>query len=204
MRRQRLILFLKAPRPGAVKTRLAQSIGAEEACAIYRRLVELLLGEMAPLQDVELRFTPDDAAEEIRSWLGAHWLMAPQGSGDLGCRLAAASAAAFRDGARRVAMIGSDCPEVMRTDITAAWTGLLTHDVVLGPAQDGGYWLIGLRAPQPGLFAGLPWSTPAVLEETLARCRDARLSVGRLRELADIDTEADWRRFLASPGRHCR
>jgi len=201
MRVERLIVFLKAPRPGAVKTRLAASLGTEGACAVYRRLVERLLWEMAPLPEVELRFTPDDAAAEIRSWIGEHWVLAPQGSGDLGERLAAAAATAFRGGAKRVALIGSDCPEVMRADITAAWTGLLAHEVVLGPAQDGGYWLIGLRAPQPGLFAGMPWSTPAVLEETLARCREARLSVGRLRELADIDTEADWQRFLQSPGR---
>src|SRR6266536_2120993 len=73
MRRERLILFVRAPRPGAVKTRLAEALGTEQACAVYRHLVELLLREIAPLAEVELRFTPDDARAEVESWAAAHW-----------------------------------------------------------------------------------------------------------------------------------
>ena len=193
MQSRRLILFVKAPRAGAVKTRLAQALGAEKACAVYRRLAETLLREIAPLDEVELRFTPDDARPEIEPWARKGWVMTPQGTGDLGCRLAAAFAAAFRGGARRVVILGSDSPEVRLGDIETAWMMLLSQDVVLGPAMDGGYWLIGLRAPHPRLFEGVPWSTGAVLRETLARCRQARLRVALLRQVADIDTAADWR-----------
>jgi hypothetical protein len=194
---QRLILFLKAPRPGAVKTRLAATLGAAEACAAYRRMVETLLRQLAELQNVELCFTPDDAGPEIEPWAKPTWRLMAQGSGDLGCRLDRTFRRAFDEGAERIVIIGSDCPEVGTSDIQAAWMALSSQDVVLGPATDGGYWLIGLRAPRPEVFADMQWSTNAVLRETLDRCRAAGLTTHLLRELTDVDTEADWRRFVA-------
>jgi len=197
MNEHRLIVFLKAPRPGAVKTRLAATLGAVDACAAYRHLVETLLGQLEALENVELCFAPDDAGAEITGWAKPAWRLTAQGSGDLGCRLDHAFRRAFDEGDRRVVIIGSDCPEVAASDIQAAWTALATRDVVLGPATDGGYWLIGLRAPQPKLFADVPWSTEAVLLVTLARCQAAGLTTHLLREMTDVDTKADWRRFLA-------
>ena len=193
---ERLILCLKAPRPGFVKTRLAAALGAEAACAAYRQLVETLLPRLAGIADVELRFSPDDARPDIAPWLRRGWTAAPQGSGDLGARLARATREAFAAGARRVAVIGSDCPRVTAEDIKSAWAALAQHDVVLGPAMDGGYWLVALRAPEPRLFADITWSTGAVLEQTLAQARAAGLSVKLLRELSDVDTPKDWERFL--------
>jgi rSAM/selenodomain-associated transferase 1 len=158
-----------------------------------------LLIQLQSLKNVELCFSPDDAAREIQPWLSAARTSAPQGEGDLGERLCRAFGRAFRSQARRVVIIGSDCPEVTEADIRAAWDGLRAHDVVLGPARDGGYWLIGLRSLQPALFRGIPWSTADVLAATQERARVAGLRVQLLRELSDIDTVEDWRRFAGRP-----
>jgi rSAM/selenodomain-associated transferase 1 len=193
---QQLIVFVKAPRPGLVKTRLADALGPARACVIYRQLLERLLECLRSLGPVELRFTPDDAFEEIQPWLAPQWRAASQDAGNLGERIERAFADAFSADAKRVAVIGSDCPDVSAQDIETAWAALRTFDVVLGPATDGGYWLIGLRGPQSLLFRNMPWSSAAVLQETLSRARTAGLRVHLLRELSDVDTVEGWKNFL--------
>jgi len=193
---RQLIVLLKAPRPGAVKTRLAQTLGAEAACAAYRQLVGRLLEQIDGIGGVQLRFAPDDAEDEIRPYLRPGWSTAAQGGGDLGERLARTFQDAFAAGARRVVVIGADCPEVASQDIEAAWGALARCDLVLGPAADGGYWLMGLRVMKRRLFEGIAWSTPGVLEQTLDRARAAGLTFELLRELHVVDTAADWQRFL--------
>ncbi len=194
---EQLIVCVKAPRPGAVKTRLAVSIGDKAACDAYRKMAGQLFSRLSALSNVELRFTPDDAASEIKPWLKTTWEMRPQGQGNLGQRIQAAFAEAFSRGAQRVAIVGSDCPSVTARDIEAAWIALKTTEVVIGPARDGGYWLIALSRPQPALFDGIAWSRDTVLRETLERAEIAGLQVKLLRELSDVDTEADWHDFLA-------
>jgi len=191
-----LIIFVKAPRRGSVKTRLARAIGAEAACEAYQKMVEELVERLATIPTVELRFTPEDAVTEIRQWRRDNWHSRPQGEGDLGQRLERAFADAFANGAQYVAVIGSDCPMITPDDIRSAWTVLETNDVVLGPAQDGGYWLIGLGEPRPALFQSIDWSTDKVLKQTLRRVRARNLKVELLRELRDVDTESDWLDFL--------
>jgi rSAM/selenodomain-associated transferase 1 len=194
--KEQLIVFVKAPRPGTVKTRIARTAGAARACGIYRQLVEAVLGNLASLRCVELRFSPDDALEEIKSWQRGDWDAVPQGSGDLGARLVRTFEIAFANGAERVAIVGSDCPEVQKADVQVAWKELKSHDVVLGPAVDGGYWLIGLRAPQPELFRDIAWSSDQVLAKTLTRAKSLGLRIQLLRILSDIDTEADWNAYV--------
>jgi rSAM/selenodomain-associated transferase 1 len=196
-----LIVFVKAPRPGTVKTRLARAIGAFEAAAAYRRLVETLLDELRGLRELEMCFSPDDAAGEVRQWLKPGWSSHPQGDGDLGERLHSAFQRAFQTRAKRVVIIGSDCPAISVEDIREAWYGLRSHDVVLGPATDGGYWMIGLRQLQPDLFRAVRWSTGSVFPETIRRAQHAGLSVHLLRELADVDTDREWSAFLAAQNR---
>ncbi len=196
----RLIVFVKAPRPGFVKTRIAQALGAETAAAVYRALATRVLANLAGLERVELRFAPDDALTEINPWLRPGWSARPQGAGDLGARLHRAFVEAFATGARHVVVIGSDCPDVQPEDIQRAWHSLATADLALGPARDGGYWLIGLTQAQPRLFAEMPWSTAEVLPQTLGRADALGLRVARLRELADVDSAADGQRFLARTG----
>jgi uncharacterized protein len=195
MPRELLIIFVKAPRPGHVKTRLAETIGAQAACDAYLDFVATVVGNLGALQNVQLRFSPDDALSEIRQWLRPGWTAAPQGDGDLKQRLTSAFREAFSAGVERVAIIGSDCPDITRDDIESAWSALGDHDVVLGQAEDGGYWLIGLRGEQPSLFQNIAWSTNVVLEETLARAKTANLKTKLLRQLSDIDTAEDLRRF---------
>ena len=193
---EQLVIFVKAPRPGTVKTRLAETLGAVAACDAYRQLVDRLLAQLSSLRQVELRFTPHDADAEVKHWLRASWTARPQGTGDLGARLPAAFAENFASGASRVVIIGSDYAAVTPADVQEAWGALELHDVVLGPARDGGYWLIGLRSPQPALFHDIAWSTSSVLAQTLARAQAAGLRVQRLRELTDVDTAEDWQGFL--------
>ena len=197
-RAEKLLVFVKAPRPGAVKTRLAQTIGAVPACAAYRKIVATLLNHLRTLEAVELCFTPDDAMAEIQPWLKKGWQAAPQGDGDLGLRLNSAFERAFAAGAQRVLVIGSDCPMVTARLLREAWAELRSHDVVLGPASDGGYWVIGLRQAHSEIFHDIPWSTENVFGESLKRIHRAGLSIQVLRELSDVDTEADWRSFLGA------
>ena len=197
MNNAKLIVFLKAPRLGTVKTRLAAEIGPQSALEAYLALAKRLIGNLSRLANVELRFTPDDAEPEFQAWLRPGWQCRPQGPGTLGEKLAFVLDEAFALGAWRVVIIGSDCPYLDANDIQLAWTALKYHDLVLGPATDGGYWLIGLRRPCSQLFARIPWSTGAVLRTTLRRARMADLKVKLLRRLSDVDTAADWRQFLA-------
>lgn len=191
---ERLIVMLKAPRPGTVKTRLGMAPAV--AAAAYRRLAEAVFAQVGACPGVELRFTPADAEPEIRPWIKAGWRAEPQCEGDLGERLSDAFASHFGSGAERVVIIGADCPYVTTEDIQTAWRHLRSCDVVLGPAEDGGYWLIGLRQPRPELFDGIPWSSERVLSETLARAKALGLTTHLLRTLGDVDTREDWERFI--------
>lgn len=194
--RERLIIFVKAPRPGLVKTRLG--LGPDGQCAAYRQLVELILEEMRGFVGVEVRFAPADAEHEIRIWVRRGWAALPQAEGDLGARMQGAFAQAFAAGGERVVIIGSDCPFMTAADIRAAWETLKGSDLVLGPAEDGGYWLIGLRKNQPELFRDMAWSSPKVFSETMARAKTLGLKTSLLRTLNDVDTQEDWERFISA------
>ena len=198
--REQLIVFVKAPRPGTVKTRVARTAGAERACAIYREMVATVLHKFASIRSVQLRFAPDDAAEEIKPWLREGWVAVPQGQGELGERLQRAFVESFAVGVERVVIVGSDCPEVKSGDIRTAWKELKSNDLVIGPAVDGGYWLIGLRALHPELFRAIAWSSDQVLAQTLAQAESIGLRAQLLRILSDIDTEEDWNAYVSERG----
>ena len=189
-----LLVFLKAPREGQVKTRLAAAVGEAAAAGLYRALAEQVLRATAPEGHYQrvVCFDPPDARAEIGAWLGAETL-APQAEGDLGARLAAAFSGAFARGASRVAVIGTDAPALSQGRVVQALRGLDDHDVVLGPARDGGYYLLALDRPRPELFQAVPWSTAGVLEVTLARAATLGLSVMLLAAEADVDTLDDVR-----------
>jgi rSAM/selenodomain-associated transferase 1 len=195
---QKLVDMVKAPREGTVKTRLARSLGPASACQAYRELVDCLMSSLAGLSTVELRYTPDDAVNEMAPWLAKGWSALPQGEGDLGRRLHSAVLQSFADGPARLVIVGSDCPWVTPEDIYEAWNELTDHDLVLGPARDGGYWLIGLNQPQPALFDDITWSSKLVFQQTVDRARGLGLKVHCLRALSDVDEEADWKVFKKS------
>jgi rSAM/selenodomain-associated transferase 1 len=190
-----LVVFVKLPVPGSVKTRLATAIGPEAAARLYRTLAERVLEATAPRAGEYERlvfFDPPEALEEMRAWLPGVRLLA-QARGDLGVRMKDALARAFARGAERVVLVGSDVLGVSREIVTEALAALDTADVVIGPAEDGGYYLIALREPRPELFAGIAWSTPSVGDETRARAASAGLSVQELPRLRDVDTIDDLR-----------
>jgi rSAM/selenodomain-associated transferase 1 len=184
-------LFVKSPRRGEVKTRLARDIGAARATVIYRTLVEHQAAEIPIDWRVAVYFAPWNAAEDMKIWLAPHLqngtCFVPQCDGDLGRRLLAAVRREFDNDSERVYLIGGDCPALSRDYFHQADKALSDNDIVLGPAQDGGYVLLAIKDCHEILFRDIDWSTSAVLQQTLAAARRQALSVCLLRPLVDID-----------------
>jgi rSAM/selenodomain-associated transferase 1 len=192
--RRAILVFLKYPEPGRVKTRLAATVGPNRAAEIYRQLVSEVFARVSGDAEVFACFDPVERRAECEEWLAgraAHFL--PQATGDLGMRLVEAFAEAFARGFSDVAAIGTDCPEIDASLFTQAWNALETHEVVLGPSGDGGYYLVALRESAPPLFSGIAWSSAQVLSQTLDRAAAANLRVHLLPKRHDVDTEEDWR-----------
>lgn len=195
MSRERLILFTRFPVSGSAKTRLIPCLGTEGAAQLQREMTEHVLARVWPLAPqcavtLEVRFTGGSVAE-MRRWLGRGLRFVPQGDGDLGARMQRASTEAFDAGARAVVIIGADCPEVDATRVQSAFQRLRTHRLVLGPARDGGYYLVGLKAATPALFADIPWGTSQVLATSVERARTLGFEPFLLSVAADVDEPAD-------------
>ncbi|MCC5996153.1 MAG: TIGR04282 family arsenosugar biosynthesis glycosyltransferase [Oceanicaulis sp.] len=190
-----LVIFAKAPVIGGAKTRLARGVGKVSAWRIYRAMTAKVLRRLKDDRwTLRLAISPDSAL--TRRFPGA-WppdvARMAQGSGDLGARQARAFA-----GRGPVCVIGSDAPDVTRADIAAAFAHLKRHDAVIGPAEDGGYWLLALNGPAPrGLFDGVRWSHDATRADLEARLTAHGFRIARLRALRDVDEADDLRR----PGR---
>ena len=199
---KRLILFTRCPVPGEVKTRLIPALGAEGAAALHRRLVLRTLRAAIEscrtvAANLELHFA-GGTETAMSHWLGAPARFVSQGPGDLGARMARAFDEAFRVGSTATIIIGSDCPELSADVITRAFSRLSEVPVVLGPALDGGYYLIGLSRPMPELFRDIPWGTDRVLADSLAVLHGRGCQAALLDPLGDIDRPEDipaWRRI---------
>lgn len=187
-----LLVFAKAPRPGTVKTRLAAGVGEASATEIYRRMGRRIVDALrhGPWRTV-VAYAPADARAEVADWLGSGGLefRAQEGRG-LGARMSEAFRWAFRE-ADRVCVVGTDAPDVDEALVRRAFHLLDDHDLALGPARDGGYYLLAMRQYVPGLFRDMPWSTSRVLAITRERAAQAGLSVAHLPELVDVDTVDD-------------
>jgi uncharacterized protein len=197
-----LIIFVKAPRLGKVKTRLGPELDPQPVLALYKAMVEDLLDrfDSADGPDLVLCYDPPEAERLIADWLGRDRRYCPQSPGDLGARLRDAFARAFAIGYRRVLIAGSDIPTLEPATIAEALRGLCDHDLVISPAPDGGYSLVGLNRQQPDLFRNIPWSTPGVFEATLASARRLGLSTRILPSLRDVDTFTDLERLWSEEG----
>lgn len=187
-----LAVFLKAPRHGTVKTRLAAEIGARHALRLYRLMAARTLAAAREAGlEASVWFTPADAGAEMRHWLGEDCVLRPQASGDLGARLAAAAQSV--EPGRGWIVVGGDCPALGAALLREAGAIVSGGELVLGPTLDGGYYLLGGRVPLPDLFTGMPWSTSRVLEETRARLARLGLAWQELPVLRDVDTADDAR-----------
>ncbi len=195
---RKLLIFLKYPTPGQVKTRLAAVLGDQMACDVYRACAEITLERLASLRrESVVCVEPADALARVRTWLGPGWALRPQQGATLGDRLIEATAYAFAEGARRVVVVGTDSPWLAAPDVASAFEALERAGLVIGPTEDGGYYLIGLSRPARGVFADITWSTPSVYAQTLARACALKLSVERLPLGYDVDRLEDLRRWLA-------
>lgn len=215
-----VIIFLKYPEPGKVKTRLAKDIGNEKACAIYKLLTENVIKNVfiknPSTYDVHFFFTPADKENEIKAWLkpildneqGFHMQYSPQEGNTLGERMSNAfQQTLHRKDCKRCIIIGTDCPEIDATLIEYAFGVLKEKDIVIGPCEDGGYYLLGMSRPVPvsfkqgfvpDLFIDIDWSTDRVFKQTMEKVRKNNVSCSILKILADIDTQEDLHHYTST------
>lgn len=193
---RQLGIFAKYWQPGTVKTRLAATIGAARASRIYRAFLDVLLRRLEGLADrYVLAVTPADRRAEFVSLAAGIWNIEPQSPGDLGARIEHYFHRALAAGASRAVLLGSDSPTLPMEHVQQAWRALAQYRVVLGPARDGGYYLVGIRGRVPPMFDNMAWGTSSVWEETTHRLRRAGIPYAVLPEWYDVDTGDDLRRL---------
>lgn len=189
---EHLIIFVKNPIPGSVKTRIAQSVGNDKAVTVYRHLLQHTqqLTRMAPWHRTVYYgdfINPNDG------WNGYEKYQ--QTGDDLGQRMYQAFQERFRAGATRVVIIGSDCLEITINHLKDAFKALHTHEVVIGPATDGGYYLLGMSRLLPFVFENKPWSQPELFAKTITDLEEQTISYFLLEQLSDIDEWIDYERY---------
>jgi len=196
-----ILIFTRYPAPGRVKTRLITALGAEGATRLHRRMTESVVeavrrvekpAESSRIEGVKITVCyTGSSRKEVRAWLGKDLSYSRQSSGDLGARMKGSIKEAFEAGARAVLLMGTDIPEITPEILLRAMDGLRDRDIVLGPSTDGGYYLIGLKAPHPAVFEAMDWGTERVYGQTartIARCGLTMLELPRLK---DVDRPAD-------------
>lgn len=202
--KQHLIIFTRYPEPGKTKTRLIPALGTLGAANLQREMTEYTIFQVQELQkvidiSVQMRFAGGNL-QLMQDWLGLGLVYQSQGEGDLGSRMARSLFESFQSGAEKVIIIGTDCPGVNTQILATAFDKLHDFDVVLGPAIDGGYYLIGLRQTIPELFVNIEWGTAQVFQKTVDIAQKLNLSQVNLPPLADIDRPEDlpiWEQAIA-------
>jgi hypothetical protein len=194
-----VMVFVKRPVPGEVKTRLSIELGTEEAADLYRCFVEDALAIVDGIGvPVIVCVHPPGSMDDIAAWLGKDRVYRPQQGDDLGARMADAFRTAFDEGYERVVLVGSDSPDLEQALVREAFDALDGYDSVIGPAQDGGYYLIGFshKGFTADVFVDIPWSTFEVLGCTLDALAQARRTLHFLPPWGDVDTIADVRALV--------
>ena len=187
-----LLLMVKNPIAGKTKTRLAAEVGNDRALEIYARLTAHTRSQASALRGVTRYLYYSEFVDSADDWPATDYIKLVQVGAGLGERMSAAFQRAFDRGHDRVVIIGSDCPGLTTEILQASFAALSDNDLVIGPATDGGYYLLGLRHPQPRLFTDMAWSTDQVAGETLRRAQVQALRVSELPILSDVDRLADW------------
>lgn len=195
-----ILLFVKAPFRGQVKTRLAAALGQDTALELYRNFVLDILASIEE-SGVPCRvcYHPPDSGETVKNWLGGHLRYMPQKGTDVGERMEQAFRRAFSEGASRAVLIGSDIPDLPPALLRDAVGRLDRTGAVIGPAKDGGYYLIGFRNDTffPGIFRGMEWSTDTVLSKTLRILEQEQREVSVLPSWQDVDTIDDLKDLMS-------
>lgn len=191
----KLLIFTRYPEPGSVKTRLIPTLGSEGASKLHSMMAKHTIKQLESLSALtEVCFT-GPGIKEMQAWLGKTLSYYPQGDGNLGEKLQRAFARAFGQGEDKVVVVGTDCPDLTTAHIHRAFELLDESDLVLGPAEDGGYYLLGLNRLENNLFASIPWGTAEVLQVTLYKARLLGLKTILLEQLSDVDRPGDLRRL---------
>lgn len=189
-----LLIFIKAPIPGQVKTRLAQTVGQEAATALYQCFTQDILSAVQALAvDQIVFYAPATATDGVKTWLGPDYTYHPQQGQDLGARMAHAFGYCFQLGYRRVLIIGSDSPDLPPDYLAQGLTALSRQQVVVGASADGGYYTLGFTAENftPEVFTGIAWSTSTVYQQTKRTLQAQQRPIHELRSWYDVDTQTD-------------
>jgi len=193
---RQLGLFAKYWQPGAVKTRLATTIGHREASRLYRAFLLCSLRRFATIADRRvLAFTPVERRADFESLAGGAWAAEAQAAGDLGHRMQHYFTRALASDMERVVLIGSDSPTLPLEYVTRAFDLLIDHPVVLGPSGDGGYYLVGASGNVPPIFSGIRWSSPQVWDQTVALLECAGRPFAVLPPWYDVDDADSLKRL---------
>jgi rSAM/selenodomain-associated transferase 1 len=186
-------VVIKFPVPGMVKTRLAKDIGEAAATEICKQLAEgVLRRTRSETREYEriIFYSPPHMRDRFEEWIPGEQYR-PQRGGDVGEVMSNAFSEMFEDGSAKAVLTGTDIPGLHRGIIGRAFFELDRCEVVIGPAEDGGYYLIGMKLPRPELFAGISWGTAKVLRETLSRIKELKLTLSILAPLSDVDSVED-------------
>lgn len=188
-----LLIFVKNPVKGNVKTRLAADVGDEKALAIYRKLLGYTREVVRPLAvDKQVWYSREVAEND--EWSPQAFAKRKQQGAGLGERMQYAFRQAFAEGYQRVVIIGSDCGELTTSLLERTYVALEETDIIIGPAEDGGYYLLGMNHYIPELFQQKAWSTSSVLDQTIDDCQKLRKAFQLMPLLNDVDTATDWDR----------
>lgn len=185
-----LLIFIKNPRKGKVKTRLAKTLGNEQALTVYQELLSVTKMITMPL-DVDRQVWYSSYIADDDRWSNTAYEKRLQSGADLGQRMSNAFEQAFADRYEKVVVIGSDCADLTTAIIQKAFTALDENEAVIGPSRDGGYYLLGMRSFYSVLFENIDWSTSSVFEQTKRKIDQLGLKLQELQTLNDIDTEQD-------------
>jgi rSAM/selenodomain-associated transferase 1 len=189
-----LLIFVKYPEPGKVKTRLAKDIGSENAALLYRKMAENTVYNLSKSSDYRkiIFFDPPERRSDVTHWLKINGLsfIAQEGN-SLGERMSNAFSHAFSLGAPKAVIVGTDCPQITTETILKAFEKLDTSEVVIGPTYDGGYYLLGFSRFIPQVFHDIDWSTDLVFDQTMKKLRDNGIKSECLEMLRDVDTAED-------------
>ena len=197
MKNKKIVVFVKNAVPGKVKTRLAKTIGDQEALEVYLRVLEITKREVLKVDaNKEIWYAWDIGKDDI--WEEELFSKKIQIDGDLGEKMKNAFEDSFKTGCNKMVLIGSDCPTLTSEIMEEAFAKLDENDVVFGPSEDGGYYLIGMSSYKPEVLEGIDWSTERVMEQTELRAQENEIKLAKLQVLNDIDNEHDWNEYLAN------